>query len=212
MFIPFAGVTQTWDEYTDKTAEVLAPLGINVTGIHRVADPLAAIEKAEIIIVGGGNTFQLLKESRERGLLAPMADRVKRGALYIGWSAGANLACPTIRTTNDMPIVDPNGFDALDLFPLQINPHFTNALPEGHKGETREQRIRELLVVAPELTVIGLPEGNWIQVSNGQAVLGARIPPGCLKRAKRPWRWKRSSLLIPGHIECRMTGLHACSP
>ncbi|WP_262191823.1 Type 1 glutamine amidotransferase-like domain-containing protein, partial [Escherichia coli] len=80
--------------------------------------------------------------SRERGLLAPMADRVKRGALYIGWSAGANLACPTIRTTNDMPIVDPNGFDALDLFPLQINPHFTNALPEGHKGETREQRIR----------------------------------------------------------------------
>lgn len=122
VFIPFAGVTQTWDEYTDKTAEVLAPLGINVTGIHRVADPLAAIEKAEIIIVGGGNTFQLLKESRERGLLAPMADRVKRGALYIGWSAGANLACPTIRTTNDMPIVDPNGFDALDLFPLQINP------------------------------------------------------------------------------------------
>lgn len=168
MFIPFAGVTQTWDEYTDKTAEVLAPLGINVTGIHRVADPLAAIEKAEIIIVGGGNTFQLLKESRERGLLAPIVDVVKRGALYIGWSAGANLACPTIRTTNDMPIVDPNGFDALDLFPLQINPHFTNALPEGHKGETREQRIRELLVVAPELTVIGLPEGNWIQVSNGE--------------------------------------------
>ncbi|EBP3365475.1 dipeptidase PepE [Salmonella enterica subsp. enterica] len=172
VFIPFAGVTQTWDEYTDKTAEVLTPLGINVTGIHRIAAPLEAIEKSEIIIVGGGNTFQLLKESRERGLLAPIADRVKRGALYIGWSAGANLACPTIRTTNDMPIVDPNGFDALDLFPLQINPHFTNALPEGHKGETREQRIRELLVVAPELTVIGLPEGNWIQVSNGQAVLG----------------------------------------
>lgn len=195
MFIPFAGVTQTWDEYTDKTAEVLAPLGVNVTGIHRVADPLAAIEKAEIIIVGGGNTFQLLKESRERGLLAPMADRVKRGALYIGWSAGANLACPTIRTTNDMPIVDPNGFDALDLFPLQINPHFTNALPEGHKGETREQRIRELLVVAPELTVIGLPEGNWIQVSNGR---GSRRPEyhRCLKRAKRPWRWKRVIALI----------------
>ena len=71
-----------------------------------------------------------------------------------------------------MPIVDPKGFDALGLFPLQINPHFTNALPEGHKGETREQRIRELLVVAPELTVIGLPEGNWIKVSNGQAGLG----------------------------------------
>ena len=99
-------------------------------------------ENAEIVIVGGGNTFQLLKQCRERGLLAPITDVVKRGALYIGWSAGANLACPTIRTTNDMPIVDPQGFDALNLFPLQINPHFTNALPEGHKGETREQRIR----------------------------------------------------------------------
>ncbi|QLY63262.1 dipeptidase PepE [Citrobacter freundii] len=172
VFIPFAGVTQTWDEYTAKTAAVFAPIGVDVTGIHTVADPVAAIENADVVIVGGGNTFQLLKESRERGLLAPIVDVVKRGALYIGWSAGSNLACPTIRTTNDMPIVDPKGFDALGLFPLQINPHFTNALPEGHKGETREQRIRELLVVAPELTVIGLPEGNWIKVSDGQAVLG----------------------------------------
>ena len=172
VFIPFAGVTQTWDEYTAKTAAVMAPLGVSVTGIHTVADPVSAIENAELVIVGGGNTFQLLKESRQRGLLAPIVDVVKRGALYIGWSAGANLACPTIRTTNDMPIVDPQGFDALGLFPLQINPHFTNALPEGHKGETREQRIRELLVVAPELTVIGLPEGNWIEVANGEATLG----------------------------------------
>ena len=75
-----------------------------------------------------------------------------------------------------MPIVDPQGFDALGLFPLQINPHFTNALPTGHQGETREQRIRELLVVAPELTVIGLPEGNWIQVSDGHATLGGPTP------------------------------------
>lgn len=172
VFLPFAGVTQTWDEYTAKTAAVLAPLGVTVTGIHSVVDPISAIENAELIIVGGGNTFQLLKESRERGLLTPIVDVVKRGALYVGWSAGANLACQTIRTTNDMPIVDPKGFDALGLFPLQINPHFTNALPEGHKGETREQRIRELLVVAPELTVIGLPEGNWIQVANGEATIG----------------------------------------
>lgn len=140
----------------------MAPMAVSVTGIHSVDDPIAAIESTEMVIVGGGNTFQLLKECRSRGLLAPIVDVVKRGALYIGWSAGSNLACPTIRTTNDMPIVDPQGFDALGLFPLQINPHFTNALPTGHQGETREQRIRELLVVAPELTVIGLPEGNWI--------------------------------------------------
>ncbi|OKT20839.1 dipeptidase E [Escherichia coli] len=144
VFIPFAGVTQTWDDYTEKTAAVLAPLGVSVTGIHSVVDPVAAIENAEIVIVGGGNTFQLLKQCRERGLLAPITDVVK----------------------------DPQGFDALNLFPLQINPHFTNALPEGHKGETREQRIRELLVVAPELTIIGLPEGNWITVSKGHATLG----------------------------------------
>lgn len=172
VFIPFAGVTQTWDDYTAKTAAVFTPMGVAVTGIHCAADPVGAIQSAEVVIVGGGNTFQLLKECRERGLLGPIAEAVKRGALYIGWSAGANLACPSIRTTNDMPIVDPQGFDALGLFPLQINPHFTNALPEGHKGETREQRIRELLVVAPELTVIGLPEGNWIKVSKGEAVLG----------------------------------------
>ncbi|POP42982.1 dipeptidase PepE [Superficieibacter electus] len=172
VFIPFAGVTQSWDDYTAKTAALFTPLGVSVTGIHCAADPVMAIQNAELVIVGGGNTFQLLRECRTRGLLEPVAEAVKRGALYIGWSAGANLACPSIRTTNDMPIVDPQGFDALGLFPLQINPHFTNALPEGHKGETREQRIRELLVVAPELTVIGLPEGNWIKVSEDQAVLG----------------------------------------
>ncbi|TCW12473.1 dipeptidase E [Raoultella sp. BIGb0138] len=176
VFVPFAGVMQTWDDYTAKAAAALAPLGVSVTGIHSVADPVAAIETAEVVIVGGGNTFQLLKTCRERGLLAPIVDVVKRGALYIGWSAGANLACPTIRTTNDMPIVDPQGFAALGLFPLQINPHFTNALPEGHQGETREQRIRELLAVAPELTIIGLPEGNWIQVTQGHATLGGPNP------------------------------------
>ncbi len=160
--------------YEDKLDETLHRLNPDMPedAIHDALYKLRNFENAEIVIVGGGNTFQLLKQCRERGLLAPITDVVKRGALYIGWSAGANLACPTIRTTNDMPIVDPQGFDALNLFPLQINPHFTNALPEGHKGETREQRIRELLVVAPELTIIGLPEGNWITVSKGHATLG----------------------------------------
>ncbi|HDZ1100338.1 TPA: peptidase E [Klebsiella pneumoniae] len=144
VFIPFAGVTQSWDDYTAKVAAVMAPMAVSVTGIHSVDDPIAAIESTEMVIVGGGNTFQLLKECRSRGLLAP--------------------------------IVDPQGFDALGLFPLQINPHFTNALPTGHQGETREQRIRELLVVAPELTVIGLPEGNWIQVTDGHATLGGPNP------------------------------------
>lgn len=169
VFIPFAGVTQSWDAYTDKVRDAFQALNLEITGIHHHADPLSALAAANVIMVGGGNTFALLKECRARGLLEPIAAAVKKGALYIGWSAGSNLASPTIRTTNDMPITDPGGLDALNLFPLQINPHFTNALPTGHQGETREQRIRELLVLSPELRVIGLPEGNWIEMRGEEA-------------------------------------------
>lgn len=94
VFIPFAGVTQTWDDYTAKADAVLAPLGVSVTGIHSVADPVAAIAAAEVVIVGGGNTFQLLKECRGRGLLAPIVDVVQRGALYIGWERGRKPRLP----------------------------------------------------------------------------------------------------------------------
>jgi dipeptidase E len=169
VFIPFAGVTQSWDTYTDKVRDAFRDLNIEIVGIHTLSDPQAAIAAADAIMVGGGNTFNLLKECRARGLLQPIAEAVKTDTYYVGWSAGSNLACPTIRTTNDMPIVDPGGFDALNLFPRQINPHFTNVLPTGHQGETREQRIRELLVLSPELEVIGLPEGNWIEMNGDQA-------------------------------------------
>lgn len=172
VFIPFAGVTQSDDAYTDKVRLALADLDLSITGIHTVDDAPAAIAAADVVMVGGGNTFHLLKNCRDRGLIEPIRQAVNNGALYVGWSAGANLACPTIRTTNDMPIIDPGGLDALNLVPLQINPHFTNALPTGHQGETREQRIRELLVVDPALEVIGLPEGSWISVQNGSAQLG----------------------------------------
>ena len=94
-----------------------------------------------MVIVGGENYLPASERVSQPRAAGAGVDVVKRGALYIGWSAGSNLACPTIRTTNDMPIVDPQGFDALGLFPLQINPHFTNALPTGHQGETREQRF-----------------------------------------------------------------------
>ncbi|KGT92289.1 (alpha)-aspartyl dipeptidase [Erwinia typographi] len=169
VFIPFAGVVQSWDAYTDKVRDALSDLKLDIVGVHTLADPLAAIATADAVMVGGGNTFNLLRECRLRGLLKAIPAAVRNGAFYVGWSAGANLACPTIRTTNDMPIVDPGGLDALNLFPVQINPHFTNALPAGHQGETREQRIRELLALAPELEVIGLPEGNWIERHDDQA-------------------------------------------
>ncbi|SEA79778.1 dipeptidase PepE [Variovorax sp. YR216] len=167
LFVPFAGVTIEWDAYTDKVRQALSPLSLTIEGIHTQPDALNAVHKAELIIVGGGNTFHLLKCCRERGLLGAIAERVRSGAAdYMGWSAGANLACPTICTTNDMPIVDPGGFDALGLVPFQINAHYTNALPAGHQGETRNERLAELLKARPAMRVIGLPEGDWLDVED----------------------------------------------
>lgn len=160
-FVPFAGVTVPWDDYTRTVQTALAPLGVRVTGAHTAA----RAGPDDAILVGGGNTFQLLQECRQRGLLEVIRARTHAGTPYAGWSAGANLACPTIRTTNDMPIVDPGGFDALDLLAFQINPHFTNALPAGHQGETREQRLTEFVTANPEVDVLALPEGDWLTVA-----------------------------------------------
>lgn len=195
-FVPFAGVTVPWDDYTALVAAALAPLGVGVTGAHRQPAPAAG----EAIFVGGGNTFRLLAETRARGLLPVIRARVAGGVPYAGWSAGANLACPTIRTTNDMPIVDPGGFDALGFVPYQINPHFTNAMPPGHQGETREQRLTEFVTANPTVHVLGVPEGDWLGVRDGAHVLAGPtgavwirhghpptpVPPGPLPDALVP--------------------------
>ncbi len=171
-FIPFAGTSVGWDDYVKQVHTALAPLKAVISSVADVKDAVALVNAADAILVGGGNTFRLLAEMRVRGLLAPIAARVRSGdALFVGWSAGSNLASPSIRTTNDMPIVDPNGFDALGLVPYQINPHYTNAQPLGHQGETRDQRITEFLTVNPDATVIGLPEGDWIEVQGNVSTL-----------------------------------------
>jgi dipeptidase E len=166
-FVPFAGVTIGWDDYTATVQAALAPLGVQVTGAHGGAPP----DGFEVLLVGGGNTFQLLRECRTRALLDPMRRLARAGTPYAGWSAGANLACPTIRTTNDMPIVDPGGFDALGLVDFQINPHFTNAMPPGHQGETREQRLMEFATANPDVHVLGVPEGDWVRVHGSRLTL-----------------------------------------
>ncbi|CAM3750587.1 Peptidase E [Bordetella sputigena] len=160
LFVPFAGVTTNWDDYTANVANGLAGLGLEITGAHTVDADAAG--RFDLILVGGGNTFQLVAECRRRGWLQAIPERVRAGTPYSGWSAGANLACPTLCTTNDMPIVDPGGFDALGLIGFQINPHYNNALPPGHQGETRNDRIAEFLVANPRVTVVGLPEGDWL--------------------------------------------------
>jgi dipeptidase E len=175
-FLPFAGVTLGWDEYTALVAERLARLGCAVEGLHRAADPVAAIAAAEVVIVGGGNSFNLLKEVHERGLVAPIRARIRQGGRYLGWSAGANLACPTIRTTNDMPIVEPPTLDALGLVTFQINPHYTDAVAPGHMGETRDQRLAEFLVANPGVPVLGLREGSAVHGRDGRLRLTGTLP------------------------------------
>lgn len=170
-FIPYAGVTTSWDDYLAKVQTALRSLPIDIAGAHQGPSPVAAVMQAELIIVGGGNTFQLLHQCRLHGLLAAIQQKVATGTPYTGWSAGANLACPTIGTTNDMPIVDPEGFSALSLINFQINPHYNNELPAGHQGETRSQRIAEYLVANPTVRVLGLPEGDWLTIDGSSCTL-----------------------------------------
>jgi dipeptidase E len=168
-FIPFAAVRLPWEEFGARVADAT---GLRIQVVQRASD----LEKAELVIVGGGNTFQLLKECRERGILEVIRARVGNGCRYLGWSAGANLACPTIRTTNDMPIVDPGGFDALGLLTFQVNCHYLSVSLPGHHGETRDERLEEFARANPALPVVGLPEGNWLRVSNDTVELGGPHP------------------------------------
>src|SRR5688500_12182533 len=166
VFVPFAAVTLSWEDYRKRVSDAI---GIE---LHSLDD----LESADLIVVGGGNTFQLLRECRTRGLLKSIAQRVSEGkSKYLGWSAGANLACPTIKTTNDMPIVDPGGLDALGLIAFQINAHYLNFPLPGHHGETRNDRLAEFQRVNAGVAVLGLPEGDWLRVSGARVELaGAR--------------------------------------
>lgn len=186
LFIPFAGVTMTYDEYTKSVAESLSRTGTKVVGIHTVSNPKEAIGQAECIAVGGGNTFQLLAEMKRQDLIGAIQEAVRSGASYIGWSAGSNVACPTIMTTNDMPIVMPSDFNALGLVNFQINAHFTKKTIDGHGGESRALRIAELLTLNPEMTVLGLPEGKLIEVDGEDHFLkGIESEETLLFRAKQ---------------------------
>lgn len=162
VFIPFAAVTFSFDEYEKRVKERFAEIGHTVASIHHFADPAEAIRDAEAIVTGGGNTWQLVRMMNDHGLFPLIRERILAGIPYIGWSAGSNVACPTLRTTNDMPIIDPKGFDCLNVIPFQINPHYLDKNPEGHGGETREQRIEEFLEINPNIYVIGLREGTMV--------------------------------------------------
>jgi dipeptidase E len=175
LFIPYAAVTFSWDDYELKVREKFRAIGHDIVSIHHYSDPVSAIEKSTAIIIGGGNTWMLLKLLRENKLIVPIRKKVISGTPYIGWSAGSNVACPTIRTTNDMPVVQPSSFKAFNLIPFQINPHYIDANPAGHAGETREQRIEEFIEVNPHIWVVGLREGTMFIIEKDMIkLIGAR--------------------------------------
>lgn len=171
LFIPYAGVTFSFDAYTAKVQERFDEIGYVVDPIHLHDDPVKAIEGAEAIVVGGGNTWQLAKMLQDNGLIEAIGKKVLNGTPYVGWSAGSNIACPTIRTTNDMPIIEPDSFNVLNIVKFQINPHYLDANPDGHAGETREMRIEEFIELNKDIYVIGLREGTMLQIENNNIKL-----------------------------------------
>lgn len=176
VFIPFAGVTITYDDYTDRVKAALKPLELKVKGIHEFDDQKDALLKAKVILIGGGNTFELLNQLYLRDLLKPIQQAVGQGTYYIGWSAGSNVAGQSIRTTNDMPIVQPESFKALNLVPFQLNPHYTDYQAPGHNGETRQMRIEEFMVLNPTTTVVGIQEGSALQLNDKNLLLVGSLP------------------------------------
>ena len=175
LFIPYAGVTVTWDDYEKKVKNRFNEVGHDIVSIHHFDDPVKAVEEADCIVIGGGNTWKLLHDMHANKLIEPIRKKVLGGTPYIGWSAGSNVTCPTLMTTNDMPIIDPLGFDALNLIPFQINPHYLDKKVEGHGGESREDRILEFIEVNREVYVAGLREGCMFVVEGDKMrIIGQR--------------------------------------
>ncbi|MGL5303797.1 MAG: dipeptidase PepE [Aeromonas sp.] len=163
LLIPYAVIRGDWDE---RARELTESLGVETISIHHFDDPVAAINHAEAIFISGGNTWRLNQLLHEQGLVVPIQRAVReRGVPYVGWSAGCNVATPSIRTTNDMPVGNAAVLPALGLFPLQINPHYLDASISGHMGETRDERLAEFCAINQSEYVLALREASLLQIS-----------------------------------------------
>jgi dipeptidase E len=177
LFVPYALFDR--DKYAATAQHRFQRMGYELTSVHTASDPVQAVNDTDAVFIGGGNTFRLLKALYDFALLQPIRERVEAGMRYIGSSAGSNVAAPTIKTTNDMPIVQPSSFDALALISFQINPHYLDPDPDSkHMGETREERIVQFLE-ENDTPVVGLREGAMLRIENDETILrgstGARI-------------------------------------
>lgn len=178
LFVPYAGVSlsdgglrASYDVYEKKVQGVFAEFGVKIRSTHHFADPVKAVYEAECVAVGGGNTFHLVKELHRLGLMQAISRRASMGMPYMGWSAGSNVAGPTLCTTNDMPIVQPMSFDCMNLVPFQINPHYTDFFDPKHGGETRDDRLKEYIMVNPSAVVAAIREATALLVEDGKLSL-----------------------------------------
>ena len=193
VFVPYAGIMLSYDEYEKKVEARFSEIGHHVTGIHRFDDPVKAIEEASAIVVGGGNTWKLVQMMHHNQLMSVIRKKVLSGTPFVGWSAGSNVACPTLRTTNDMPIINPVGFDTLNLVPFQINPHYLDVHPQGHGGETREDRIKEFIEINPDVYVAGLREGTMFWLENNRLRLIGDKTARIFKKGLTPYELDASA-------------------
>ena len=184
LFFPFALFDR--DDYAAKAKARFAAMGYAVESVHTARNPKKTIEQTDAIFIGGGNTFRLLKALQDLELLDSIRGKVKSGAPYIGSSAGSNVAGPTIKTTKDMPIVQPRSFDSLGLVPFQISPHFQDPDPNStHMGETQEERILQFLE-ENETPVVGMREGAWLWIENGAVTLKGKTGARIFRRGEAP--------------------------
>jgi dipeptidase E len=196
LFIPYARPSGiSYDEYTQKAQKAFNQINISVKGIHHYKKPSDAIKKAEAVFVGGGNTFELVNQLYKNNILLDLETAVYKGLKYFGTSAGVNICGPTMKTTNDMPIVYPPSFNTLGLVPFNINPHYLDPNPNSkHKGETRETRIKEFHAYN-DTPVIGLREGSWIEVFDNEMILKGKRTARLFMKNKKPIEIKSQSVI-----------------
>jgi dipeptidase E len=195
LFVPFAGNDRTL--YTEKVKARFAKVGVEVDELIAHSGGGRAIEGAEAVFVGGGNTFRLIDRLQRGRYLEPLRRRALEGLIYMGASAGSVIAAPTIKTTNDMPIIQPQWFEGLSLVPFQINAHYMDADPASrHMGETREQRIKEFHEENNE-AVVGLREGGWLLVEGDSVRLEGGAPARLFRKGKEPVEVSPGSAIDP---------------
>ncbi len=208
-FLPYAMVRSdetietSYTAATNKVKKCFNDFGLaaDIVSVHEVANPVQLVNEADAIMVSGGNTFHLVHEIHRNKLIEPVRRKVMEGTPYFGWSAGSNVACPTLKTTNDMPIIMPESFQCFDLVPFQINPHYIDPAPQSvndtlaHAGESRQERIEEFLRVNPEVTVVGLREATALWVENDRITLR--------EYEKNPFNKKREMIVLKRNCEPR---------